>query len=226
MNQDRQDSSFDRPFLPPKASAGPGLWSWVVSVVALIVLAVVAYQAYLWLAGDVERRRALAQHAIDMPQNAASAALADNGGATPPSRLANGEPPAPAVVGGVNKCLTNGQVIYTNAACPEGSSPLPGAPAGEPVPVATQPAVASSGGAADPSQQQADCNFLSAETARLDYEFHQTLPPPVLDRISTQLTDLREQAAAARCAPPPKAGNVGASASPGRPRAPARVADE
>ena len=230
MTQDAPDPS-DRPLLPPTADAGPGLLRWGVAVVALVLLLLGAWQAYDWLAGDVARRRAVAENGAEAPpQPAASADVAampdalsgvgTGGGRTvrpPQPGVAGGEPPAPAVAGGgVNKCVTDGQVTYTNAPCPEGSqaaqaADTPGMDAngvtgstGDGVPaVVARPAPLSGG--ADPSQQAADCSFLTAEIGRLDYEFQQPLPPAVLDHISTRLSGLRAQAGAARCAPPPKA---------------------
>lgn len=53
----------------------------------------------------------------------------------------------------------------------------------------------------DPGLQRAICAYLSAESARLSYEFEQPLPPPVLDRISTLRAQRRLQAMANQCAP-------------------------
>ncbi|MFT4193967.1 hypothetical protein, partial [Ottowia sp.] len=64
MTQDAADPS-DRPLLPPPADAGPGLLRWGVAVVALVVLLVGAWQAYGWLAGDVARRRAVAENGAE-----------------------------------------------------------------------------------------------------------------------------------------------------------------
>jgi hypothetical protein len=138
------------------------------------------------------RREAAAAHPAGPPVVAASAAAP----ALP--RPMAGEPVAPAVVGGsVNRCIVNGQLIYTNSACPEGSRAAP---------VSAVDEAAAPAGSADPGQQQVTrCNYLAAETARLDYEFSQPLPPPVLDHISTRLADLRARAEDARCVTPPKA---------------------
>ncbi|MCL1961294.1 MAG: hypothetical protein FWG56_05895 [Desulfovibrionaceae bacterium] len=217
MSQDRADPS-DRPFMPPQTKAGPGLARLVVILVALAALIAGAYRAYLWLVDDVSHRRAMAEHAIEASSSADSA-----GPPPPPGPVATGEPPAPAVAGGsVNRCAAGGQVIFTNTPCPEGSRPIAADAIVEPSPVATRPAALSGG--ADASQQQADCNFLAAEITRLNYEFSQPLPPPVLDHISTRLAGLRAQADAARCAPL-KAASSAASA-PQRRRAPPTVVDE
>lgn len=44
------------------------------------------------------------------------------------------------------------------------------------------------------------CRFIAAEIERLDYEFGQELPPPVLDHISTRLGMLRDQYQDGKCA--------------------------
>jgi len=198
MNQDHAASSE-----PTQSKAGPRLWRWTVTLVALVVLVGGAYRAYLWLVDDVAHRRAVAEHAAPPPESAAPDSSASAAQATPSALAVTGDPPAPAVTGGsVNQCVTgDGQVIYTNATCPQGSTPFtPGAIV--PVAAVTVPPPAVSGDSADASQQQADCNFLAAEIARLDYEFRQPLPPAVLDHISTLLAGLRTQAGAARCEPP------------------------
>ncbi|HQD15159.1 MAG TPA: hypothetical protein PLY54_06910 [Ottowia sp.] len=219
MDPDAPDPA-DRPVPPPQAEAGPGLLRWAVAAVALVLLVVGAWQAYEWLAGDVARRRAAAEQGVPAPQAAAShetASAALVAQPAPPARPSTGgEPPAPAVVGGaINKCVLDGQVTYTNAPCPEGSSPAAVGPAGvdpngvagstgESAAVAAVRPVLPSG-ADDPSQHEAGCNFLLAEFARLDYEFHQPLPPAVLDYLSTRLAGLRAQAGPAGCALPPRA---------------------
>lgn len=245
MNPESPDPS-DRPLLPPQSEAGNGLLRWAVAAVALVVLVVGAWQAYAWLVGDVARRRAVAEHAVEPTASAAESAAAPaspsptgtGGGRTvqpPQAGSSSGEPPAPAVVGGaVNKCVLDGQVTYTNAACPEGSQPAVVSAAGvdpngvvgstgDSVPAVVERPAALAGGS-DPAQQEADCAFLSAEIARLDYEFRQPLPPAVLDHISSRLANLRGRASSARCAPPPKAAAAPASA-PAR-RAPSKVMDE
>jgi hypothetical protein len=139
-----------------------------------------------------------------------------------PPAQATVAPAGPAVAGleGVNKCLVDGQVTYTNAPCPAGAAPEP-PNVGEPevtgidangvtgstgdtgtVRVA-RPAVFSATGH-DPSQLTSMCSYWSAEIERLDFEFQQPLPPPVLDQISTHLANLREQFTQAKCGPFPK----------------------
>ena len=203
MKQDFAVSSGypERPYMPPQAPRA-SLLRWVVTLVALLALVVGAYQAYLWLVNDVERRHAAAEQSVQSPQagaaDAADAFDAPAGNAAQPTlyRPVAGEPVAPAVIGGaLNRCLVNGEQVFSNAPCPAGSS----------LAAAVAPAAAPSAAASDDdaaSQQAATCGFLAAELSRLDYEFHQPLPPTVLDHISTRLTALRAQSAAARCAPP------------------------
>ncbi len=50
------------------------------------------------------------------------------------------------------------------------------------------------------SQRTATCRFLAAEIERLDYEFKQELPPPVLDHLSSRLAQWRSQYQAGKCA--------------------------
>lgn len=238
----------DRPLLPPQAESGPGLLRWAVAALALVLLAVLAWQAYAWLAGDVARRRAVAERASEAGAATAPAAVASavaalpRDGARPPPPAGSvvqpgSEPAAPAVIGGgIQKCVQDGQVTYTNEACPEGSAPaVVGASSGvdpngvvgsagdsTPAPVPRPTALA---GGQDPSQQEAGCTFLTAEITRLDYEFRQPLPPAVLDHISSRLAALRAQAGSARCALPAKAPESAAS-GPARRRAPAKVLEE
>jgi hypothetical protein len=239
----------DRPLLPPQAESGPGLLRWAVAAMALVLVAVLAYQGYAWLTGDVERRRAAAERASDAAPAAAAAAAASAvavaaaspAGARPPAPAAGpqpgSEPAAPAVIGGgIQKCVQDGQVTYTNEACPEGSAPaVVGASSGvdpngvvgsagdsTPAPVPRPTALA---GGQDPSQQEAGCTFLTAEITRLDYEFRQPLPPAVLDHISSRLAALRAQAGSAHCALPAKAPDSAAS-GPARRRAPTRMLEE
>ncbi|MDR1968510.1 MAG: hypothetical protein LBQ32_07455 [Burkholderiaceae bacterium] len=212
------------PFVPPQPVP---LWvrarsvllrKTVATPVALVILvAVVAYLTYARLAANAGPGRA----AVESPQAAASAAADDEpkSAVSPaPPTEADAEPPAPAVAGGsVNKCLINDQLTYTNSPCPEGSRPVNDDVAA----TAARPALSDSANRI--SQQTADCSFLSAEIARLDYEFNQLLPPEVLDHISTRLAILRAQAEAARCVPPPSKPAADAISAPERSRAPAKA---
>ena len=54
-------------------------------------------------------------------------------------------------------------------------------------------------GALSGSDRTEACRFLAAEIERLDYEFGQELPPPVLDHVSTRLGLVRDQYQAGKC---------------------------
>jgi hypothetical protein len=53
----------------------------------------------------------------------------------------------------------------------------------------------------DLSARRSLCGYLAAELERLDYEFKQPLPPPVMDRIATQIEQSRAQTSRYGCAP-------------------------
>jgi len=81
----------------------------------------------------------------------------------------------------------------------------------------------------DPDQLRSVCGYLTAELERLDYEFKQPLPPPVIDRIATQIKQLHTQANRYDCAPGKGRQSADAGADPdassnkqGSPRPPAR----
>ena len=236
------DHAIDPPLRPPEP-AEPGVWRWLVAAALVLVIIVGAYQAYEWLVNDVARRRAVAE----APASASTQHPAPDTGAptaeparrtirpAQPSAPPN-EGTAPAVTGeAIHKCVVDGQVTYTNQACPDGSSgglmQATGADpngvsgsAGDTVPsvLVARPANL---GAGDPSQQTALCGYLAAEIARLDFEFKQPLPPNVLDHISSQLSGLRAQHGAAKCEPLPKpAADKPAPAV--RKRAPPKVVEE
>lgn len=236
------DHAIDPPLRPPEP-AEPGVWRWLVAAALVLVIIVGAYQAYEWLVNDVARRRAVAE----APAPASTQHPAPDTGAptaeparrtirpAQPSAPPN-EGTAPAVTGeAIHKCVVDGQVTYTNQACPDGSSgglmQAAGADpngvsgsAGDTVPsvLVARPANL---GAGDPSQQTALCGYLAAEIARLDFEFKQPLPPNVLDHISSQLSGLRGQHGAAKCEPLPKpAADKPAPAV--RKRAPPKVVEE
>lgn len=247
MPQDTFDAS-DRPLMPPSPEGGQGWWRWGLVVVALVLLIVGAYQGYAWLVSDVARRRAVAEQpdASARPAEPASRPATAPHDTQPPNTSppagrshqtspAAAEPSAPAVAGGaVNRCMTDGQLTYTNMPCPEGSQAVSGEAPGMdangvigstgegPSTQVARPSGLSSGG--DPGQYQAGCTFMVAEISRLDYEFSQPLPPPVLDHISTRLTQLRQQASAARCALPAKPADEKTSTKSARP--PAKVVNE
>ncbi|NZA01973.1 DUF4124 domain-containing protein [Ottowia beijingensis] len=225
----------DQPLRPPEPEAEQSLWRWLVAAVLVLVIVVGAYQAYEWLVNDVERRRAVAEApAAPPPPPAARARQPD---AAPPvgrtvqpaQPSAPLEAPAPAVTGqAIHKCVVDGQVTYSNQPCPDGAASealqadgedpngVVGS-TGDSVPVLV--ARPTSLGVGDPSHQTAVCGYLLAEITRLDFEFRQPLPPNVLDHISSRLSALRAEHAAAQCAPLPKAA---ADARPRPPRANAR----
>jgi len=124
-------------------------------------------------------------------------------------------------------------VTYTNQPCAEGTEDLPtpalGADpngvvglAGDSVPAALPAGISLEG--ASHSQRDAVCAYLAAEIARLDFEFQQALPPPVLDHLSTRLGGLRAQHRAAECVAAGAPG--GARPAPARQRAPTPAGDE
>jgi hypothetical protein len=203
----------DPDFIPPPPPAILGLPRWIVAPVALVTLVLIlvvgAWQAYLWLVDDMAHRRAVAEQALESPPDASGSEAASTAWSSPHDPTTN-ELSAPAVIGGsVNRCLTDGHLIYTNTPGPEGSRAAAAGPAsvdpGYAAGFASKSAPADlSDSADDASQQTVICNFLAAEISRLDYEFRQPLPPPVLDDISSRLTWLRTQLDAARCNPPTK----------------------
>ena len=236
------DHAIDPPLRPPEP-AEPGVWRWLVAAALVLVIIVGAYQAYEWLVNDVARRRAVAEAPAAAPTQHPAP---DTGAPTAeparrtirpaqPSAPPN-EGTAPAVTGeAIHKCVVDGQVTYTNQACPDGSSgglmQATGADpngvsgsAGDTVPsvLVARPANL---GAGDPSQQTALCGYLAAEIARLDFEFKQPLPPNVLDHISSQLSGLRAQHGAAKCEPLAKPG-ADKPAPAVRKRAPPKVVEE
>ncbi|MBK6614924.1 hypothetical protein [Ottowia sp.] len=239
MTPDTADPSH-RPLLPPEPDAEYGHLRWVLIAAALLLLVVGGYQAYQWLNRDVAQRSAVAEGAApasapaaagEPPTLAAPAAPARSGPLRPGA--AAQEPAAPAVSGeAIHKCVSGGHVTYTNQPCPEGASadaaPATGldpngvsGSAGDGVPaLVARPAPFSA--TTDPSQQAAACRYLAAEIERLDFEFRQPLPPPVLDHISTLLGTLRAQSGAARCVPP----QADAAAPPARGRAAPKVVEE
>lgn len=179
--------------------------------VAVLVLVVGGVLGYRWLVRDVAQRQAVAQH-----QTLEPAPVNGDMDVAPPEDPApalmpvpvdeDGEPLAPAVLGdSINKCVKNGRVTFTNQACPEGSEQsAPGTDQGG-IAVAGRATVRQPTAAED---QKALCNYIVAEIERLGHEFQQTLPPPVLDHISTDLTVLREQGETHGCKLPSAANDA------------------
>ena len=254
MNQDPVADPADRPMMPPEPDSGMGALRWVITGIALVLLVVLAWRAYEWFSADVAKRRAVASGAAPAPQAPPDTQPPPLPGApagpvprtvTPPAPMTPAAPAGPAVSGleGVNKCVVDGQVTYTNAPCPPGAAPEP--------PTVSQPDTAgtdadSAPGAEgdagavrvprpaafgptghDPSQLTSMCAYWSAEMERLDFEFQQPLPPPVLDQVSTHLGKLREQFTQAKCGPLPKPrGDAAKPAGKTAPAKPARVVEE
>ena len=201
----------DRPPAPlPRARAGRR--GAVALALALLVLVGVAYRAYHWLASDVERRRAVAEAPAATPAATPTATPGPQRPGLPRPDIGD-EGPAPAVTGqGVRQCVVDGRVTYTNLPCPETAARAPRQVAAGELPVA-----------ADASQQAAVCAYLQAEIERLDFEFRQPLPPPVLDLISSRLSGLRTSHGTSGCHPLPRATDGKATAAQ---RPPARVMQE
>lgn len=200
MTADRPEPD-DVSLRPPEPSTA-GVLRWATMGVALLVLVLGAYQAYEWLAGTIAQRRALAEGTATAPAAAPTAAASQPPQPVQPApRADTGEPLAPAVTGvAIRRCVRDGQITFTNQPCPSGSS-VADAPTGG-VPAPDEPLFDAD---RDPSQHTAACHYLQAEIERLSYEFGQPLPPPVLDRISTDLARLRGESAQGRCATAPPA---------------------
>lgn len=254
MNQEPVVDPADRPEMPPEPDAGMGALRWVITGIAVVLLVVGAWRAYEWFIADVAKRRAVASGAEPTLQAPPDAQAPPEPGTPagpiprtvqPPAPVQPAAPAGPAVAGleGVNKCVVDGQVTYTNTACPAGATlepPNVGQPdvtgtdangvtgsAGDGGPVrVARPEVFSAAGN-DPSQHTSMCGYWTAEIERLDFEFQQPLPPPVLDQISTHLGNLRDQYADAKCGPPPKPRADAAKAAAKAPAPkPARVVEE
>ena len=256
MNEDPVADPSDRPLMPPEPDSGMGALRWVVTGIALVLLVVGAWRAYEWFIEDVAQRRAAASGVaptLQAPPGAQAPSAEPAAVPVPRTVQPPAPPPAPPPVAsvvagldGVNKCVVDGQVTYTNAPCPAGATPEPPNTARAAAPddqdaagpdatgdagavrVARLPALGAAGD--EPSQRASLCGYWTAEIERLDFEFKQPLPPPVLDRISTHLAELRGQFGQAKCGPLPKAAEDNASASappaPRRRAAAPKVVDE
>jgi hypothetical protein len=138
-------------FLPPEPQAGgnSALVRWAITLIALIVLIVVAYKAYFWYAHDVAQREQAA---------------------------ASGKPlevavPPPVEVDGLTQPTASATAATTSEKIPTAAVDL--------------------GNINDPDQRRSVCGYLAAELERLNYEFKQPLPPPVIDRIATQIEQIQ-----------------------------------
>ena len=235
------DPGDEPPLRPPETDHGLG--RWLLAAVLVLVIVGGAWRAYQWLVSDVERRRAVVTEQVApaavpaapvAPAPPATAPPAAGRTVAPPQAGAPAEAPAPAVIGqAIHRCRIDGQVTYTNQPCAEGTEDLPtpalGADpngvvglAGDSVPAALPAGISLEG--ASHSQRDAVCAYLAAEIARLDFEFQQALPPPVLDHLSTRLGSLRAQHRAAECVAAGAPG--GARPTSPRQRAPTPVGDE
>lgn len=184
---------------------------WLVPAIALLVLVLVGWRAYEWFAHDVAQRRAVAEGRAPAP---APAVPADD--APPAPAAAPQEPAAPAVRGdAINRCVRGAEVLFSNQPCPPGFTLDAGRAGGAPAQAAPATLLA---GADTPAEREALCAYVTAEVQRLDFEFQQPLPPPILDDISSRLLVLRSQGERLRCVLPQP------STPQGRPGAP--VLDE
>ena len=212
----------ERPNSPPTESEN-STTRWIIALFAAALLLLGGYKGYQWWSASAERvQTAPAEAAPDIASMASAASAASQALQPVPVRPAQSSPPpvaegelqAPAVAGTniINKCELNGQVTFTNEVCPEGAVAML-APAeatavdpngvsgstGEKAPVVDRVTLVS-----EPSEQEAECSYLVAEITRLNYEFQQSLPPPVLDQIATRLKDMRDRSAGLKCVAAPK----------------------
>lgn len=212
------ESSNERP-VGPAVESENSTTRWIIALFAAALLLLGGYKGYQWWGASAERTQsAPVEAAPDIASMASAASAASQAlqpvpvrpaqSSTPP--VAEGELQAPAVVGTniINRCELNGQITFTNEACPEGAVALL-SPAeatavdpngvsgstGEKAPAVDRVAVVS-----EPNDQEAECRYLVAEVTRLNYEFQQSLPPPVLDQIATRLKDMRDRSAGLKCA--------------------------
>ena len=179
----------------------------VLVLVALAALVLAAWHGWGWLHDYVAQRHAAAEENAPAPAvPAADAAVAPAPrAAVAADATGAGEPQAPAVTGeAIRRCVQpDGQLTFTNQACPAGSR-------AEASSAPTPPVAVRFDAGEDPSQHDASCRFLTAEIERLAYEFGQPLPPPVIDLISTRLNALRGESEQGRCVAPPKPAAVAA----------------
>lgn len=229
MPPDPQDAPFspsptwNRP--PPARRSGSAVARWLLMALALAAVLLVGAQAMRWLLVSGVPRMAAPEAAPAAPTAADTepplsslpmatattpAVSRQDAGPVQPAEP-SAAPPAPVIAGapGIHKCLVDGHTTYTNEPCAPGTdarevlAATAADRAGESVtiaPAASPPrAVRSNAGAQDIAQ----CHFLSAEIARLSYEFEQPLPPPVIDHIATRLKQLQERSAEAGCGASP-----------------------
>lgn len=185
------------PALPRTPAATPARGRQVLTGVLLLVLLVASWRAYDWFVDNVAQRQAIAEGRLPNPAAPpADAAVTTENQPSVPSVLPT--PDEPAVRGdAIHRCVQGDREVFTNQACPEGFAADSGLPARARQAVAAT--VPHDSGATSPDQRIALCHYLLAEVQRLDFEFGQPLPPPVLDRISTRLGVLRDQGEQLRC---------------------------
>ncbi len=212
--------------IPNERPAGPApdtegsMTRWIIAIFAMALLVLGGYKGYQWWTTEGDPSASApteAAPAAPIPEPMASsvaleAPASSSGSANSPA--AEADLRAPAVVGDniVNKCVQGGQVTYTNEPCPEGATVgTVDATAvdpngvtgftGDKAPLVTDRTALSD----DPSRREAECHYLAAEITRMDYEFQQPLPPPVLDHLATNLKNAREQSTSLKCLDIPKA---------------------
>lgn len=192
------------PELPRTPAGTPARGRQVLTGVLLLVLLVASWRAYDWFVDNVAQRQAIAEGRLPNP---AAAPADDSNLATSAQPMPSAAPAAdtmaaPAVRGdAIHRCVQGDREVFTNQACPEGFVADSGLSANAPRLVAAT--VPQDGGNTSPEQRIALCQYLLAEVQRLNFEFQQPLPPPVLDRISTRLGVLRDQGEQLQC-PLPK----------------------
>ncbi|HMN21924.1 MAG TPA: hypothetical protein PKA16_11095 [Ottowia sp.] len=177
----------------------------IVPAIAVLILLLAGWRAYDWFVHDVEQRRAVAEGRAPAPSPMPTLPDADPAGTAdaPPMVAPTAEPMAPAVRGdAIHRCVRGSEVLFSNQPCPPGFTADAGVPATAPAAATTTAHPLASPGADDPAQHQALCAYLAAEVERLDFEFQQPLPPPVLDDISSRLLTLRGQGERLRCVLP------------------------
>lgn len=217
-------SPQDAPDAPAAGRAGK-LGQAVVLILALLALVWISWQGYRWLQDDAQQRRAVAEGRAALPGDA-EGAEADAASVLPAldarpavpvtAASAPDEPRAPAVAGEIlHKCLEDGRIVFSRRPCPEGTEVLTTAVTGLDAqgvqgragdPQFGLPSASTSWSRAEDNQRAAACAHLSAEIERLEFEFAQALPPPVLDHVSTRLGLLRSRSQDLRCPQAPQGG--------------------
>ncbi|MDR0458792.1 MAG: hypothetical protein LBH10_07195 [Burkholderiaceae bacterium] len=133
-----------------------------ITLVALLVLIILACGGYFWFTGNVARRETLAADGKEPGASELAAAamppIQADTPAMPAARLGNTPSPAPAAT-------ADGALGDIN----------------------------------DPNQRRSVCGYLAAQSDRLNYEFKQPLPPPVIDHIATEVEQARAQASRYSC---------------------------